>query len=115
MTIQTRRRKVVSISQVKADKSFDRIVIDTLIKRLIELLEAHDPAVVLTTDAPEMTVGDSSSDKQHFTDEPCPTCEGRGSVKFGNSIAICHRCRSTGRVSATKPENHAPSPTPSFR
>lgn len=32
----------------------------------------------LTTDAPEMTVGDSGSVSEDSTDEPCPTCNGKG-------------------------------------
>lgn len=73
----------------------------------------HDPAGGLTTDAPEMTVGDSDSVSEHFTHEPCPDCNGSGinTDRWG----ICRNCNGEGMVLTAKPDDFAPSPTPSFR
>jgi len=75
-------------------------------------IEEHD-TFRLTTDAPEMTVGDSGSVSEHFTHEPCPDCNGSGinTDRWG----ICRNCNGEGMVLSAKPDDRDPSPTPSFR
>jgi len=81
--------------------------------KIENILAEQTSAGGLTTDAPEMTVGDSSSVSEHFTHEPCPDCNGSGINT--DRWAICRNCNGEGMVLSAKPKNRTPSPTPSFR
>ena len=69
--------------------------------RKAEWLNADVDPRLLTTDAPEMTVGDSGSVSKHSI-ELCPDCLGTGR---GGAIGLphkCTRCNGTGRVFTAK-------------
>lgn len=100
---------------VKADKSFDNIVeLTPLIKRLIELLEAHDLARVPTLHAAVPTVAESLPIKEKSTVVTCPICLGyKYLVRADGQEIQCLACQGWGKVSTTKPENLGPSAIPS--
>jgi len=77
---------------------------DTLENALQYAIEEQD-TFRLTTDAPEMTVGDSSPITEPDPSEPCPNCDGKGYGydSFGHRYG-CAFCNKTGRVIPDKPE-----------
>ena len=80
------------------------------------VLEKHNPARNLTTDAPTGTVTDSGSVSKHSTDDTCPFCKGSGldeePEKYGDA---CIWCDGTGKVNPVTKKNRVPSVTPSSR
>ena len=102
---------------------------------LIEFVEWLDTRL-LTTDAPEMTVGDSCSVSKHSTNKAAQkgddweyiiygvgwyTCRGCHHTHSGaayyspKGTKYCKECGDKRRSKTTKPDNRTPSPTPSFR
>lgn len=74
--------------------------IDDLKRYLDELTSA----VVLTPDAPEMTVGDSYSVSESYLSDTCPNCKGIGSVVIVGVRMECDVCLGSGRVIPDEPE-----------
>lgn len=70
---------------------------------------------LLTTDAPEMTVGDSSPINEQNLSEPCPICKGRKKEYAWFKWINCPGCGGKGRVTPARKKELTPSPTPSFR
>ena len=124
----------------------DQDATDEWRKRLEEALqyvvENVEPRL-LTTDAPEMTVGDSSTDKQQLTNDAdgrweceecnwvivgeCDTCPNCGEARPESGLRACthffvpvpphgyKKCKYCNAPAPDKPDDLAPSPTPSFR
>ena len=69
-----------------------------------------------TTDAPEMTVGDSGSVSEHSINEPTRhfVCKECGYTLTPVIQDHCHYCGAS-LIYSDKPDDRTPSPTPSFR
>jgi len=107
------------------------------------ILEKHNAERGLTTDAPEMTVGDSAPTNEKLTNDAdgrweceecnwvivgeCDVCPNCGEARPESGLRACthffvpvpphgyKKCKYCNAPAPDKPENRTPSPTPSFR